>query len=238
MNLPTLYLGRGNATVPAGSTGANNPVQANYTAAGIYCAATGRPAGCPSGTIPSVVTQGGNVVATVDSCTALGFIPCSTVGVSNGDQLSGITMHGSITGGLIKVNFNEALGFIHSLPINSPFSLSLQQMAIKWPGSVAADIAQRGWWMSFSDPVNIGSVDPAGSVPIGPLFSQLQSQIQTYLDNYDLTTNDIVSIIGGSPFDVQLGNIPLTSPLTLNLNNLQLAGQNFSPNCWGSSKFC
>ncbi len=36
--------------------------------------------------------------------------------------------------------------------------LALQNQMLQWPGAKADDVAQKGWWMSFADPVNIGNI--------------------------------------------------------------------------------
>jgi hypothetical protein len=86
-------------------------------------------------------------------------------------------MAGNIRNIRANLVLTQALGMIHSLPINSASSLSLQKESIKWPGSVADDTAQAGWWLSLSDPVNIGNVIPANLIDINPLFpSNLSSR--------------------------------------------------------------
>jgi len=56
-------------------------------------------------------------------------------------------MHGTVGGITAAVTINQALGYIHSLPINSPLYLSLQSQDIKWPNADSADTAHTGWWL-------------------------------------------------------------------------------------------
>ena len=203
-------------------------------------------AGQVIGVPPSYVeTLGGRLEATVTSTnTAAGLI------YSNGDVLNNVYMRGSIQNATANVTINQDLGYIHYLPINSPFYLSLQQQAMRWPGtysgpdpenmaSTVTDIAQKGWWMSFADPINLGSVDPTQSIDIEPLFPQIASAVSTWLASNPATSNDLAGLLGIGTLDVNAGNVNLAgSPLSLILTDLQLNGQNFAPNCYGGLKFC
>lgn len=69
---------------------------------------------------------------------------------------------GTITGLTATTNISESLSFIHKITANNPFSLSLQQQDLLWPGAAAS--AQRGWWMAFEDPIDIGNISPQNQV--------------------------------------------------------------------------
>ena len=210
--------------------------------------------------VPSgVQTQGGSVRAVITDC---GFLACIVAG--NGKVLPSVMMKGAIQGIKADVTINQGLGYIHSLPISSAFSLSLQSQALKWPGSysganpertnvdgtinstvpaMVSDVAQKGWWMSFSDPINLGSVDPVKDIDIAPLFPQIASQITNYLSNEDnaasLSASQLGNVISGQgDVNVGIGTLNVPQTLKLTLNDLQLGGQNFAPNCYGSLKFC
>lgn len=182
-------------------------------------------------------TQGGVVEATVTSCR---WFACLLAG--SGKKFSNVYMNGTIANITANLNLTQSLGLIHNLPINSPFSLSLQKTALQWGGAKSDDIAQRGWWMSFSDPVNIGYVIPQDPIDIAPLFPQIASAVSYYLRDgggHEAKTNDLKGLLGGSTLDVSIGTIDLKdSPLALNLGSLKLTNQNFSPNCYGNLKFC
>jgi hypothetical protein len=167
-----------------------------------------------------------------------------------GDVLPNVYMNGSIQNAKANVTINQSLGYIHSLPINSPFYLSVQQQDMRWPGtysgpdpenpaSTVTDIAQKGWWMSFADPINLGSVDPTQSIDIEPLFPQIASAVSTWLASNPATSSDLAGLLGIGTLDVNAGNVNLAAfPLSLILTDLQLNGQNFAPNCYGGLRFC
>ncbi|RYY80222.1 MAG: hypothetical protein EOO69_03520 [Moraxellaceae bacterium] len=217
VTVPNIYVGNG-ADYPV-----NGTVQYNATQ---HQSGTPEPSG--------IYTQGGKVEATVTSCT---FLACLIAG--EGKTFPNVYMNGTISNITANLNLTQSLGLIHSLPINSPMYLSLQQTAMHWPGANVDDIAQRGWWMSFADPVNIGNVIPTDPLDISPLFPQISAFVSSYLAANPAKTSDLAGLLGGSSLDVNIGTIDLKdAPLTLNLNNLQLTNQNFVPNCYGGLTFC
>lgn len=217
VTVPNIYVGNG-AAYPENGTVEYNGSQ--------HQAGTAEPSG--------IYTQGGKVEATVTSCT---FLACVIAG--EGKKFPNVYMNGTISNITANLNLNQSLGLIHSLPINSPMYLSLQKSAMHWPGANADDIAQKGWWMSFADPVNIGNVNPTDALDISPLFPQISAFVSDYLADNPAKTNDLAGLLGGSSLDVNIGTINLKdAPLTLNLSNLQLTNQNFVPNCYGNLTFC
>lgn len=208
-----------------------------------------------------VQTQGGAVSAVITDC---GFLACLVAG--NGTVLPSVMMKGAITGIKADVTINQGLGYIHSLPINGTSGgyISLQSQDLRWPdtysgpnpertnvdGSIntsvpatVTDIAQKGWWMSFKDPINLGSVDPVKDLDIAPLFPQIATQITNFLmdDNNaaSLSVSQLGNVISGSgDVNVGIGTLTVPTALSLTLTDLQLAGQNFAPNCYGTLTFC
>lgn len=181
-----------------------------------------------------VQTQGGPVVAEVTECRGVACLVAQS-----GDRFNNVQLIGDITGINADVTINQSLGYIHSLPINSPFYLGLQKQNLRWPGTNSDDTAQRGWWLSLSDPVNLGSVIPVQKIDISPLFPQIASAVSNYLSSNPAQTSDLDGLLLGQQLDVQVGTLNLSgSPLTLVLSDLQLAGQNFAANCYGSLTFC
>ena len=92
---------------------------------------------------------------------------------------------------------------------NKGFYLSLQKEALRWPGSNGAyvtnkatgavttvadnyrntstsqvfspaDIAQPGWWMSFSEPLNFGTLQPTTQVPMEAVTPQVATFINQF----------------------------------------------------------
>lgn len=76
----------------------------------------------------------------------------------------GETVSGTITGLTATANITESLSYIHSIPVNNPFSLSMQNQNLLWPGASAQ--AMTGWWMAFEDPINIGNISPQAQVDL------------------------------------------------------------------------
>lgn len=142
---------------------------------------------------------------------------------------------GNITGLKANITVDQSLGLIHKLQINNPFSLSLQQQNVWWPGADAT--AQRGWWMAFDDAIDIGNVTPSEKIIItDDVLKQVVNPISTFLKNNPVQCS-LLDCIGGSSLTVGNVNLPNTS-VNFPLKNLQLVNQNFAPNCYGNLKFC
>lgn len=200
----------------------------NTTAGVVSYNASGNPTG--------VATRGGPVVAEVTSCS---FFACFVA--QSGDRFNNVQLLGSITNIRANLNLSQSLGMIHNLPISSPASLSLQKEAVQWPNAVAADVAQKGWWLSLSDPVNIGNVVPSNLIDINPLFPQISAAVSSFLASNPAATSDLDGLLFGAQLDVNIGTVNLiNSPLSLPLSNLKLANQDFAPNCYAGSglRFC
>ncbi|WP_288401087.1 hypothetical protein [uncultured Acinetobacter sp.] len=221
VKVPNIYVGLGSSYPVDGTV--------QYNGSGPHDSAYPEPTG--------IYTQGGVVEATVTACRWFACLLASA-----GKKFPNVYMSGQISNITANLNLNQSLGLIHNLPINSPFSLSLQQQALQWPGAKSDDVAQKGWWMSFADPVNIGYVVPQDPIDIAPLFPQIASAVSYYLragGGHEAQTSDLRGLLGGSTLTVNIGNIDLKdSPLNLNISNLKLTNQNFASNCWGGLKFC
>ena len=186
-----------------------------------------------TGAVPTVSLNGGQLYVTMQNqiCVALFIcVPTATV-----------NMQGSVSGLQTQINFTEGLGYIHNVQVNSPFYLSFQKQAIQWPGAVAADIAQPGWWMSFADPVNLGTLNPAQQVSIVPTFNQMAAAFSNYFNANPIpisTTQGLQQLFNGQ-MTVNVGALTIAQTLYMSLANLQLdSHQNVVPNCMGSYKFC
>lgn len=173
---------------------------------------------------------------------------------------------GSMSGLSATAYISEALGMFHKMAVNSPFSLSVQGQKVYWPGASA--VANQGWWMAFDDPVDPGNVSPSkpltfdanvlqqafcgpnNTVAGGGCFGGNSytdgitfwtggtgsvNDSLWYMRGGGVNANAIVSLF--NPY-INVGNVPVTAVVNYPMNDLQLAAQNFSPNCWGSSKFC
>jgi len=201
-----------------------------------------------------VRVPGGALEAEILGCDGLGCLLLPAVGINTGDILRNVFLKGVINGIRADVTINQGLGYIHRLPINSAAYLSLQSQALRWPGTYSGpdpenpaqtvtDVAQRGWWLSLADPVNLGSVDPVQPIDIAPLFPQIAIQASNYLNSNPVTigTSGLLAAISGTgDINVTVANpINLSAnPLSLTLNDLQLGGQDFATNCRGTLTFC
>lgn len=193
------------------------------------------------GTGQTVGTQGGPVTATSTACSGIGCFLLSGSGV--GDVYT-VHMYGQVSNIGANVTFNQPLGYVHSIPLNSPLSLSLQSSPINWPGTPTADVAQPGWWMSVTDPVILGNLTPTSAVSLCPVasnpamcvFPQFAKQFNTFLQT-PLSSSDLFALLSGGTIGAQFGNLSLT-PISLSLNGIQLSTQGTKANCYGSLKFC
>lgn len=155
--------------------------------------------------------------------------------------LGDITLKKNVTGRItnlgVKIDIDQSLGLIHKIPINgNPFSLSLQQQQIFWPGATVA--SKTGWWLALEDRINIGSVSPSNGVVItDDLLRQVLPKVNDYLYDYPIVCRGFGGCLGG--------NLPINNPINLlgsivnlPLANLKLSAQDFAPNCHGGVTFC
>lgn len=164
----------------------------------------------------------------------------------------------------MDITFNQALNMVHNIPLTGTGGyLALQKQALLWPGSyidptdsaktslatmTKSDIAQRGWWMSFAEPVQLGYLKATSPVDI----SGVMPQVATLMTNELLKeVNRVYAPIGGAigtlfgivletpdPIIVDLNAATLANPATLTLGNLQLKNQAIVANCYGTLTFC
>ncbi|MEG0486552.1 MAG: hypothetical protein RR575_01305 [Acinetobacter sp.] len=158
-------------------------------------------------------------------------------------DLLGIQISGNTSGVLnnLKVNaiIDESLGLFHKASMNgSPVLLSLQANDIQWPG--AKSIAQKGWWLEISNPIDIGDITPNKNVDIAmPTILDALVEVNNYLGATYVKCGVLAT-------DCLLGNIPLgtanlpdtANAVDMQMKNLSLKNQDFTPNCYGSLKFC
>lgn len=166
--------------------------------------------------------------------TVLGFIP---IGITT-------AVVGKLSNLKANVNVNQSLGLIHNIPVNgNAFSLSLQQQDIQW--SNAAVKAQKGWWMAFESPIDIGDISPLDKVAIpNSTLAQVLPSVNNALAQNPIVCQIAQCFSGMLTIpDLYLGpdsNNP-TIPQTyvdFPLTNQVLSKQSFAPNCYGTLKFC
>lgn len=200
----------------------------------------------PASSNNNPVTQ---LLAEVVNCDG-GAIVCGAGNDDDGDGVDDYVVYanqGSMTGLSLSATFYEGLGYIHKIEVDSPFSLSFQNEAVKWPGTAASNVAQPGWWMSFEDAVELGDVSPSNLIDITSAFPQLVSAMQAYFDANPLQLGSAQAWTGltGGYMNVNMPNMHMqndvpggTPPLSMTLQDEPLAAQNVTPNCWGSASFC
>lgn len=142
---------------------------------------------------------------------------------------------GNINGLKANVFIDQSLGLIHKINLNNPFSLSMQNQAVWWPGSENA--AQTGWWMAFEDPIDIGDVTPSQKIIItNDVLKQVVDPISNYLTSNPVQCQGLGGCLGGY---LGIGNVNLTNTsVNFPLKDLELANQSFAPNCYGNLKYC
>jgi len=164
----------------------------------------------------------------------------------------------------MDITFNQALSMIHNIPLTGTGGyLALQKEALLWPGNfidatdtaktnlttmTRSDIAQRGWWMSFAEPVQLGYLKATSPVDITGVLPQVASLMTTELLKEE---NRVYAPAGASigtlfgivletpdPIVIDLNAATLANPATLTLANLQLKNQAVVANCYGTLTFC
>lgn len=155
-----------------------------------------------------------------------------------------ITLDKELTGTLQNLNvdvaISENLGYFHKADLNgTAASLSVQSQNLQWPGNKS--LAQTGWWLELSNPIDIGFIQTSQSVDIpNTTLNQAFGQVSSYLtDNPIFCGNFVASnCLTGSTIPVGAVNLINATRPQMTLTDLQLATQNFTPNCYGTLKFC
>ncbi|MBL0231560.1 MAG: hypothetical protein IPP76_12485 [Moraxellaceae bacterium] len=174
--------------------------------------------------------------ATVRDIDLSGNLVAVAAGIINLDKQT----TGTIKNLQVDATIYENLGLFHKASLNgSAVSLSLQGQDIRWPG--AQSLAQRGWWLELSNPIDIGQIDPTNAVniPIDTLNASM-TQISAYLDANPVDCGNFFAIncLFGSTIPVGIVDLIAAQHAPMDLFDLQLAKQNFTPNCYGTLKFC
>lgn len=149
-------------------------------------------------------------------------------------------LSGKIDNLTVDVKIDEGLGFFHKANLNgSAASLSLQSRHLMWPGSKS--VAQNGWWLELSNPIDIGDITPTEKVTITtPTVKETLGEVSKYITANPIScgTWGLLQCVFGDSIDVKTVDLSKGTPVNLNLANLELKNQNFAPNCYGNLKFC
>ncbi|WP_425915576.1 hypothetical protein [Acinetobacter sp. TSRC1-2] len=181
------------------------------------------------------------LLVNIEPCVGLGplcLVSTSKFKMGEGSKLTNLNMN---------VTFNQLLSMVHNVPLTgSGGYLALQQLALHWPGADAADVAQRGWWMSFADPVQLGQLNVAGAVDISAVLPQVATNITNSLTQenmrIEIDFGNAIQALVGTPIvktlQIDVGQWTQANPSKLTLNNQILKNQEVTSNCYGGLKFC
>ena len=148
----------------------------------------------------------------------------------------------SVDGLKLNVTFSEALNMFHNIPLRGTGGyLALQSQTLRWPGANSDDIAQKGWWLSFKDPIDLGYLTSSNKADISDVLPQVAGFVtQALMNGSDISVDfgQALGAVANNPIEKKL-NIDVSSQTAnLTLNNLQLTSQYLKSNCYGNLKFC
>jgi hypothetical protein len=145
----------------------------------------------------------------------------------------------------MAITFSQALNMIHNIPLSGTGGyLSLQTQNLRWPGSNTDDVAQTGWWMSFKDPVQLGTLNIQEQVNISSVLPQVAQKVTDFLmqekNRIAIPFGSALGAAIGLPIEKNIGSINLSdaTPASLNLSNQVLKNQVVPRNCYGGLTFC
>lgn len=154
-----------------------------------------------------------------------------------------IPISGNLSGTInnlgVNVAVSENLGYFHKVNLNgSPASLALQGQNLLWPGTKS--VAETGWWLEFSKPIDIGDVTPSQNVVITQdVVAATLDKVSAYLGQRENAVKCGYVALNCLAGNINVGNVDLTGQyVPMNLSNLVLKNQNFAPNCYGGLRFC
>ncbi len=147
----------------------------------------------------------------------------------------------------MEIAFNQSLSMVHNIPLSGTGGyLSLQSETLKWAGTEVQDTAQKGWWMSFKDPIQLGYLQAKDQVDISAVLPQVANLVSDFLldENNRITTGtgESLGTLFNTPvvklLNIDLGNYTQAKPATIALNSQILQNQTVVSNCFGGLKFC
>ncbi|WP_436863361.1 hypothetical protein [Acinetobacter haemolyticus] len=173
--------------------------------------------------------------ATVRDIDLSGNIVANAIGLNLDRQVTG-----TIRNLMVDVAISEDLGYFHKANLNgTAASLSLQSKDIQWTNNNS--VSQNGWWLEFSDPIDIGFIEPALNVDIPKAtLNEAFAQVSKYLNDNPINcgTFGVLNCLFGDTIPTGTVNLINAARPQMALVDLELATQNFTPNCYGSLKFC
>ncbi len=178
-------------------------------------------------------------IANVRDIDLSGIISAQAAGIIN---LNNKNTMGTIQNLKVDVLINEDLGYFHKASLNgTPASLALQSQDIQWTSNKS--VSQKGWWLELSNPIDIGKIDPTEKVDIPKAtLNEVMNQVSVFLNKSENAVKCgaifAINCLAGGNVPVGTVNLQNATPANMTLNNIQLAKQDFTPNCYGSLKFC
>ena len=196
--------------------------------------------------VPFELTGGGDAAIIFD--TIFGPINLGTLEV---DVLSTGSL-GTAGNALQAIStIDQSLKTIHRAELDgNGFYLSAQNQALKWrnsPGSFADptsnDVAQAGWWLSISNPVDLGLVDVTGVRLPTDSLTQIILRTNDVLFTQQRIGVPIGDALSGNTIPTDIGPVPFdntnVTPIGITLNSQDLgANQNQIINCWNGVIGC
>ncbi|MFV5191206.1 MULTISPECIES: DUF1667 domain-containing protein [Acinetobacter] len=166
-----------------------------------------------------------------------GKLSAKAAGIINLDNKDASGLIKNLT---VDVAINEDLGYFHKANLNgTAASLSLQSQNIQWTKNTS--ISQNGWWLEFTNPIDIGFIQPTLAVDIPKAtLNEAFKQVSDFLYDTPVKCGGIIAencLLGSA---IPVGTVDLINATRpqMALTNLELATQKFTPNCYGTLKFC
>ena len=168
----------------------------------------------------------------------------------------------------LNIDFYQSLSMFHNIPLTGTGGyLSLQSASLLWPGAIVSDtdknitdlsgmsantdVAQKGWWMSFKDPVQLGKLNVSQEVVLdNATLKQVAERVTAQLSVIDANTpkarapglGDLFKLLADNPLSsvvvADLDQSTKANPVYMRLENQQLINQKVISNCYGTLKFC
>jgi len=166
-----------------------------------------------------------------------GNIIAKAAGILNLDR----QVTGTISNLMVDVAISESLGYFHKADLNgTAASLSLQSQNIQWTNNKS--VSQNGWWLEFSNPIDIGFIQPTLNVDIPKAtLNEAFSQVSNYLTNIqpiNCGSWGVLNCLFGDTIPTGPVDLKDATRPQMGLTDLELATQRFTPNCYGTLKFC
>ena len=180
--------------------------------------------------------SGGGISVNAGSCTSIDNLTANVTVKQNFTRMHNLPVAKAQTTGVLN-----GVGCTQTKPcydFNKGFYLGLQKQAMRWPGSNSDDIAQRGWWMSFSEPLNFGRLEVQKAIDMQDVLPQVSTFINNFFSQQatDSNNNPLYAISGEDiltgpnnnsiypNWDPNSGNVRLDYTTTTNKNAAGILG--------------